>query len=233
MFDAIPHLPPNSALNTIIAGRHTVQKSGPDAWREAWMQSRAAHWAVVPIETIGATDDGAPALVSPKRLIDLAALLTLKGPLHITSAWTLIKNLAEARAHIHAIGMIHGDIAPSNLLWSPETEWQLTDFGLARWRSAPARTIPAGQYEFMAPETLDSGETTSASDIYGFGATAWAALTGDAPPAFGGALPDETPVDLMFLVEQCLSDTPAERPKDGSVIAETLAQMEVRGQWMQ
>ena len=85
----------------------------------------------------------------------------------------------------------------------------------------------------MAPETLDSGETTSASDIYGFGATAWAALTGDAPPAFGGTLPDETPVDLMFLVEQCLSDNTAERPKDGGFIAEALAQLEVGGQWMQ
>ena len=164
-------------------------------------------------------------------MIDLSALLTLKGPLHATPAFVLIHNLAEALTHIHKIVMIHGDIAPSNLLWSPETEWQLSDLGAARWQSSPARMVPVGQYDFMVPETLNSGETTIASDVYGFGATVWAALTGDAPPAFGGALPDETPLNLICLIEQCLSDDPDERSPNGAAITSALDQLKASGHW--
>lgn len=232
MFNASIQIPAAKERTQIVAGLRRVQKFGPSAWREAWMQLQAAHWAVLPCEDIGCTTNGAPAFHTPKRLIDLAMLLTLSAPLRPTPALILLKNLAAGLSHIHNIGMIHGDVAPSNLLWSPETEWQIGDFGLARWAYEAPRVSPAGQYDFMAPETLDAGNVSFVSDVYGFGATAWAALTGKAPPAFGGALPDETPTGLMILIEQCLSDNPDDRPQNGEHLVNALALIDGSDEWI-
>src|SRR5262245_17829311 len=65
--------------------------------------------------------------------------------------------MAEALAHAHRHGVVHGDIKPENLMFSAEGRLKITDFGVARFQES--RTIAAdprisGTLRYMAPECL-------------------------------------------------------------------------------
>jgi len=98
--------------------------------------------------------------------------------------WSLLADIAGALAVIHAAGLVHGDVAPANiLLVDDESRAVLVDLGLA----APSASIGAGARgtpQYMAPEAF-AGHLEPRSDLYGLGATIVRLVTGrplfDAP----------------------------------------------------
>ncbi len=106
--------------------------------------------------------------------------------------------LARALDYIHALGLAHGDIKPSNVLVAPDgttgaPQAKLIDFGLARMLREPTEQLPGpetgddesitvlGTPGFSAPEKVKGHLTDARSDIYSLAATLYAAIRGQRP----------------------------------------------------
>lgn len=126
--------------------------------------------------------------------VDLGAVLARHGRLPLVESLRLTARAADALESAHASGIVHRDVKPENLvLWGgalqPEA-LRLVDFGLAfcvdATRLTQMHTIE-GSPCFLAPEQIQGGAVTPATDVYALGATLVTMLTG-APPFDGGYL---------------------------------------------
>lgn len=116
------------------------------------------------------------------------------GPLRREHAAVLAHDLAAALAALHARGIVHRDVKPSNVLLGRSARrgepWtaKLADFGIAHVLDDPRVTTPGtvvGTAAYMAPEQVRDGEVVPASDVYSLGLVLLEALTGER--AFRGA----------------------------------------------
>jgi serine/threonine protein kinase/Flp pilus assembly protein TadD len=101
----------------------------------------------------------------------------------------IVAQLADALAFIHARGICHGDLKPSNVLLSPTGTPMLLDFNLARDRRLHAQRL-GGTFPYMSPELLlaldterrpDSSLIDSRSDVFSLGVILYELLTGKHP----------------------------------------------------
>jgi eukaryotic-like serine/threonine-protein kinase len=167
------------------------------ATREAQMAGRLSHRNVVRIYDI-AQDDGCPWIVMEhlpyQSLRDLVAEL---GPLSpVRAAQVGLGVLAALRA-AHAEGILHRDVKPANILVGSDGRVVLTDFGIARAADMPTLTATGallGSPSYIAPERAMGGPSGEAADLWGLGASLYAAVEGRPPFDRAGALPTLTAV---------------------------------------
>ncbi|MDZ4402763.1 serine/threonine-protein kinase [Prosthecobacter sp.] len=121
---------------------------------------------------------------------DLARKVRDHGPLEPVAALRLLIPAAEALAAAHAIGIIHRDVKPSNILATTGGEVKVADFGISRLLQEvePGTEEPQGNNhllgtaDFMAPEQAANPEAVDArADIYALGCTLFYLLTGHEP----------------------------------------------------
>ena len=141
--------------------------------------------------------------------------------------------LAEGVASVHAVGVLHRDVKPSNVLMEGRAPI-LIDFGLARVADDPKLTHTGwflGTPGYLAPEILHGDDATTASDVHSWAATV--AFAGTGRPPFGRgpsmAIMDRVrrgehdlsglPDDLRPLVAAALDPDPANRPTLGEIRA--------------
>jgi serine/threonine protein kinase len=86
--------------------------------------------------------------------------------------------LLSALAHVHARGVIHGDITPRNVLLRRPGETVLADFGNARLLEGATGEQPAGTPIYLAPEQFRGAPPSPATDLFAVGAILWEALAG-------------------------------------------------------
>ena len=163
----------------------------------------------------------------------LAEAVTGDGPMAARPALALAAGLAEGLSAIHAAGVVHCDLKPSNVLLSPDGP-RVIDFGISRAAGAgPAAGAGwvTGSPGFMSPEQALGGEIGPPSDIFSLGAVLTFAVTGRGP--FGqGSRPElayrlvygppdlgEVPAGLRPLVGHCLAKDPGRRPTADEVLA--------------
>jgi serine/threonine-protein kinase len=94
----------------------------------------------------------------------------------------LLLMLADALAYLHALGIVHGDIKPANILF--RGGWPvLIDFGIASIGSDEAEFAAelAGTPAWMAPEQLSSPQRMPAADIWSLSAVMTFLLSGTRP----------------------------------------------------
>jgi len=134
-----------------------------------------------------------------------------RAPVPPADAVVGASRLAAALAHLHARGVLHGDVRPSNVLIDANGDWRLADAGLDHALAVG----PAADY--AAREARGWEPPGPPADVYGLGATLHAALTGQPPAAPAGrtdppVLPAGAPPALGSLISRMLADDPADRP---------------------
>ena len=175
----------------------------------------------------------------------LSEAVTGKGPMPARPALALAAGLAEGLSAIHAAGVVHCDLKPSNVLLSPDGP-RVIDFGISRAAEAASVTgvgLVVGSPGFMSPEQAMGEEIGPPSDIFSLGAVLAFAATGGGP--FGqGSRPElayrlvygppdlgQLPAGLRPLVERCLAKDPGQRPTADEVLAAANARQPVPG-WL-
>ncbi|MFO0756263.1 MAG: serine/threonine-protein kinase [Byssovorax sp.] len=104
----------------------------------------------------------------------------------LSRALTIITQIAQGIDAVHAAGMIHRDVKPSNILIEDDTGRPvLVDFGLAVSDDESAEALLMGTPQCMAPEQTGLGppgvRVTPRTDVYALGCTAFEMLTGRLP----------------------------------------------------
>ena len=225
---AIKVLPPELAFQEGIRTRFL---------REAETAARLSHPNIVPIHAVGEGPDGIVYFVM--AYVDgepLSARLKRRGRLPGEEVRRILSETADALSAAHAVGIIHRDVKPDNiLLEGSRGRVVVTDFGIAKaLSSATGGTLTAtgvaiGTPHFMSPEqAAGDREIDGRSDIYSLGVVGYQMLVGELPfraPTVPGILmkhiaepapmimekrPD-CPEDLAACVMRCLEKEPESR----------------------
>ncbi|MFI1567931.1 OB-fold domain-containing protein [Streptomyces sp. NPDC020490] len=113
------------------------------------------------------------------------------GPLPPAALRALAAELAAALAAVHACGLTHRDVKPSNVLLGRDRP-MLIDFGIARAADDSRHTSTGGVIGspgYLAPEQAAGGAVTEAGDIFSLGAVLVFAATGTGPFEHPGEQP--------------------------------------------
>lgn len=175
----------------------------------------------------------------------LADHLALHGPLAPDAAVRATIEIAGALHTAHCSGVLHRDVKPGNILVGVLGQAKLADFGIANLVDA-ANTTMTGTYAHLAPEVLDGGRASVASDVYSLGSTLFellagkAAFVGDHPEAFApmfmrimeAPVPDlrrvGVPDGVADVVEAMMAKDPGDRPASPEAAARALQEVQRR-----
>jgi eukaryotic-like serine/threonine-protein kinase len=106
--------------------------------------------------------------------------ITARGPFSPGDTLGIGSQLCAALAAVHDTGVLHRDVKAANVVMTPEGRVVLMDFGSAR-QHGDAVARAGGTPLYVAPEILDGGDTTVASDVYSLGVLLHHMLTGSYP----------------------------------------------------
>ncbi len=156
--------------------------------REASLAARLEHPHVVPVIATGDEDGLHFIAMAYVPGCDLRTLLRDAGRLEPARALQLLGDIADALDAAHAVGLIHRDVTPGNILVG-ETDGAerafLTDFGLARHATTPTSLTGersfVGTIDYIAPEQIRGDPLTGAADQYSLACVLHECITG-APP---------------------------------------------------
>lgn len=165
----------------------------------------------------------------------LAARVERTGSLAADEAAAALGTICTALEELHAHGVIHRDVSPTNVVLASDGA-HLLDLGLAECTSmrteghassTARRTTTMGTWGFAAPEQYGFAQADARSDIYAAGAGLGFALTGLIPDADGyaSALHDaqHIPPALCAVVEQACDFEPSKRHQTAAQLASAIA----------
>jgi serine/threonine protein kinase len=206
--------------------------------REARFAAALNHPAICTVHEIGDID-GEPFIVMEHvRGLPLWAVIQQAGHLPIERALSYEMQIADAVAHAHDRGIVHGDLKSSNVMVAADGRVKVLDFGLAVRRNityaatgdvdttrVSQSSVAAGTVPYMAPELLRGNSPDVQTDIWALGIMFYEMLAGCRP--FRGATPYELaahilnnqrveaptalPAAVWKVVDRCLCTNPAER----------------------
>lgn len=177
--------------------------------REARAAAAIQHPAVVQVYDV-VTEGGRPWIVM--ELLDarsLADMVIEDGPVAPRVVAKIGIALLGALEVAHAIGVLHRDVKPANVLICSDGRCVLTDFGVARMPTDVQLTTPGmvlGSPHFISPERAMGQEFGPPSDLFSLGVTLYTAVEGHPPFDKGD------PIETMYAV---VEDPPATPQRSG------------------
>jgi serine/threonine-protein kinase len=229
--------------------------------REA-QATAALHSAhTVALHDFGVTPEGAFYYVMELlEGLDLETLVRRFGPVPPERAIHLLVQACDSLAEAHAVGLIHRDVKPANIVachWGLKWDFvKVLDFGLvkATWSMGDDDRLTSdgqitGTPAYMAPEAVLGQPLDARVDLYGLGCVAYWLLTGQR--VFAGRTPMEVllhhvktspvppsecagtkvPDSLESIVLSCLAKDPADRPPSAEWLAARLAECDTAADW--
>jgi tetratricopeptide (TPR) repeat protein len=199
-------------LNAALLGPGGIERFR----REGQALGRLTHPNIARLIDAGVTQSGQPYLVIEYVEGETITKWCDARQLGLTARLRLFLDVLAAVAHAHAKLILHRDLKPSNILVTAEGQVKLVDFGIAKLLDDGTDATPMadltrlGAYaftpEYAAPEQVQGGEMSSATDVYALGALLYFLLTGRHPTV--GA--EHTPLERM----RAIVDTQPARPSD-------------------
>ena len=169
--------------------------------REAKAAAALSHPNIVAVQDQGWNQSGVPAVFLVMELIEGSTLreyLNERGRFEIKDAMNYLTPILSALAAAHAIGIVHRDMKPENILISKEGRIKIADFGLARGEiigstMTAESSVILGSVSYLSPEQVQRGIADARSDVYAVGIVAFEMLTGEKP--FIG----DTPIQIAYM----------------------------------
>lgn len=215
--------------------------------REASALVRLDHGGVPRLIGQGPTDDGWCVIAEHVEGAPLSKVLRVASPAPSRAVgWT--RQIAETVAHLHAAGVLHGDLHPANILTTRDEAGRdrmvIVGFGSAVIDGVCPEGAPSGRSgHTVAPELAAGGTPSPATDVYAIGAILYRMLVDrwpfaghtvdpfvsqtSTPAPLGRHAPAlRLPPGLELLVFRCLARTPEERFRSGEELAAALAAVE-------
>jgi serine/threonine-protein kinase len=197
-------------LNRAMLGRGGLARFA----REGNLLARLSHPNIAHLIDAGVTD-GQPFLVLEYVQGVPIDIWCETQALGVKARVRLLLEVLAAVAHAHSRLVLHRDLKPSNILVTPEGRVKLLDFGVAKLLQHDPSDAPVTQLagraftpEYAAPEQVQDGELSMATDVYAFGVLMYVLLTGNHPTA----TPDATPVERL----RALVETEPRRPSEST-----------------
>ncbi len=179
---------------------------------------------------------------------NLQEIIEKEGKIPFSRIVNILRQVADALAHAHEIGVVHRDVKPSNILVNTQGDTKILDLGLAlldeklyegRITHIQENTI-LGTADYVAPEqAIDSHNVDARADIYALGGVLYFCLTGH-PPFPDGSVskrllahqqrepasilidrPD-APGDLVDICRKMMSKRPDDRHQSAMDVAQDL-----------
>ncbi|MFI1995679.1 serine/threonine-protein kinase [Actinoplanes sp. NPDC020271] len=152
--------------------------------REARASARLSHPNVVQVYDVLSLDDRTLIVMEYVPSRSLRQVIAEDGPLDAYRVARIGLDLLAALQAAHRAGVQHRDVKPANVLLADDGRVLLTDFGIAALDddSLTSRSdVLIGSPLYMAPERARFGTSGPAADLWGLGATLYAAVEGHSP----------------------------------------------------
>ncbi len=217
--------------------------------QEAHATGALAHPHIVQVTDVSQPGSGEPFIVMERLVGTPLSDVLLEGRLEASRAVRLAIQILDALSAAHAIGIVHRDVKPDNIIVTRGYDGgemvKLVDFGVAKVARGTSsnRLTQTGQVvgtpAFMAPEQLTAEVPDGRADVFAVGAVLYALLSGR-PPFTGrdveeismkvliGDLPPladvaEVDPDLAWIVMCALENDRADRFSSADAMCHALA----------
>ena len=220
--------------------------------REAKAAAALSHPNIVAVQDQGWNQNGVPAVFLVMELIEghtLREYLNERGRFEIKDAINYLTPILSALSAAHALGIVHRDVKPENIMISNEGRVKVADFGLARGEvigstMTAESSVILGSVSYLSPEQVQRGIADSRSDVYAAGIVAYEMLIGEKPFSADSPIQiaymhvneevprlrskrKEVPKALDDLIARATSKNPDDRPRTASEFLDQLAQIQV------
>ncbi|HET7128885.1 MAG TPA: serine/threonine-protein kinase [Gaiellaceae bacterium] len=199
--------------------------------RESAVAASLDHPNVVP--TVAAGDDGGILFLALGYVkgADLRVLIRRERRLDTERALRVVGDAGKALDAAHAVGLVHRDVKPGNILVADDGTSYVCDFGLARHVSSVGSLTGdrgfVGTVDYVAPEQITGGRVDGRADVYALACVLFECLAGvrpferdselavvfahlnETPPRISDHRPELAPLDSVFV--RALVKSPEDR----------------------
>jgi len=153
---------------------------------EATAVAKLNHPNIVHVYMLGCSDDIHFIAMEYVEGTNLREYILKKGAIDLPLAYSIMRQTAQAIAAAGAIGLIHRDVKPENILMTRKGRVKVADFGLCRDLATGGAHltqsgVTMGTPLYMSPEQAQGHAVDHRSDLYSLGVTFYHMLTGEPP----------------------------------------------------